>query len=140
MNVRSLHRDERGLAGFSLLRWILALVLVGLVVIEGGSIIFTTISLSNAADAAASEAVDIWVKEGDINEARLVALDALAARSQEDARIPPALFEADGPPDYEVRFTVIKEAPTLILHRIDFLKDLGVVEVETKASPIEAGV
>jgi hypothetical protein len=51
-----------------------------------------------------------------------------------------ARFEADGPPTYEVRFVVVKQAATLIVHRISFLEDLAEVEVEARARPIEAGV
>ena len=132
--------DERGLVGISLIRWSLILVLLGLIVIEGGSIIFTTIGLSNAADAAANEASDVWMRSGNIHQARATALDALQERQQEDARIPAARFEADGSPTYEVRFVVVKQAATLIVHRIGFLEDLAVVEVEVSARSIDAGV
>jgi hypothetical protein len=132
--------DERGLVGISLIRWALVLVLLGLIVIEGGSIIFTTIGLSNAADAAANEASDVWMRSGNINQARDAALNALQERQQEDARVPAARFEADGPPTYEVRFVVVKQAATLIVHRIGFLEDLAVVEVEVSARSIDSGV
>ena len=132
--------DQRGLVGISLIRWSLILVLLGLIVIEGGSIIFTTIGLSNAADAAANEASDVWSGSGNIHAAREAALDALRDRQQAGARIPAARFEADGPPTYEVRFVVVKQAATLIVHRISFLEDLAEVEVEARARPIEAGV
>lgn len=127
--------DERGIIGISLIRWAIVLVLLGVVVIEGGSIIFTAISLQNAADAAAIEAADIWEETGNIDRARAAALDALQERNQEDASIPAANFEADGSPTFEVRFQAVKQASTLIVHRIEFLEDLAEVTVEAKARP-----
>jgi hypothetical protein len=132
--------DERGIAGFSLVRWIILIILLGLVVIEGGSIIFTTIGLQNAADAAALDAADTWQQTRNLPAARAAALRALDDRQQEDARVPAAEFEADGPPTYEVRFIVKKQASTLLVHRIGFLEGLAEVEVNTEARPVEAGV
>lgn len=133
-------RDERGAMGFSLIRWAIVIILLGLVVIEGGSIIFTTIGLQNAADAAALDAADAWKRSHNLPAARAAALIALDSRQQEDARVPAAEFEADGPPTYEVRFTVKKQASTLLVHRIGFLEGLAEVEVDTEARPVEPGV
>lgn len=132
--------DQRGLVGISLIRWSLTLVLLGLIMVEGGSIIFTTIGLSNAADAAAHEAAGVWSRTGNIQEARSTALDALRNRQQEEARIPAGRFEADGAPTYEVRFVAVKQAATLFVHRIGFLEGLAQVEVEAEARPIDSGV
>lgn len=132
--------DERGLAGFSLLRYAIIIVLLGLVAIEGGSIIFTTIGLQNAADAAALDAADTWKKTGNITLARQAALETLAQREQDEAHIPAAKFEADASPTYEVRFTVTKQASTLVVHRIGFLEGLAQVDVDAKARPVEQGV
>ena len=132
--------DEKGFVSFSLIRWILVIALLGLVVIEGGSIIFTSIGLQNTADAAALEAADIWEQTGNIDAAKAAALDVLDSQNQDDAHIPERTFEADGAPTYEVRFEVVKQAATLIVQRVEFLEDLGEVRVEAKARPVEAGV
>jgi uncharacterized membrane protein len=132
--------DEHGLVGVSLIRWGLVIVLLGLVVIEGGSIIFTKIGLQNTADAAAIEAADIWEESHNIDAAKAAALEVLDEQNQDDAVIPAAKFQADGAPTYEVRFEVVKQAATLIVQRIDFLKDLGEVRVQAKARPVEPGV
>jgi uncharacterized membrane protein len=132
--------DEHGLVGVSLIRWGLVIVLLGLVVIEGGSIIFTRIGLQNTADAAAIEAADIWEESHNIDAAMAAALDVLDEQNQDDAIIPAAKFHADGPPTYEVRFEVVKQAATLIVQRVEFLEDLGEVRVEAKARPVEPGV
>ena len=132
--------DERGVVGVSLIRWGIILVILGLVLIEGGSIIFTSIGLQNAADVAAIDAADTWAKTGNLNSARQAALTALRSRDQDDARIPKNSFEADGAPSYEVRFVVVKEARTLIVQHIGFLEDLAVVSIDVKARPIETDV
>jgi hypothetical protein len=133
-------REERGLAGFSVLRYLLIIVLLGVAAIEGGSIIFTTIGLQNAADAAAVEAADVWERTQDLGAARAAALSTLATREQDEARIPSASFEADRYDPFEVRFTVKKRASTLVVHRIGFLEGLAQVEVRASARPIDAGV
>lgn len=131
MTAADRFRDERGLLGFSLVRWILVLLLLGIVVIEGGSIIFTTVAVQNAADPAALEAADVWAKTRDFREAREAALRVLDEREQDEARI--VKFEADGFPPFEVRMTVKKQASTLLVHRIGFLEGLAEVEVEAEA-------
>jgi hypothetical protein len=132
--------DERGLVSFSIIRWVLVLVLLGLVVIEGGSIIFTTIGLQNASDAAAHDAVEAWQKSGNIDQALAAARNALDARQQEDARLPAAKFEADGAPFFEVRFVAIKEAPTIVVQHIPFLAEFAEVEVEAAARPVDPDI
>ena len=132
--------DERGVVGVSLIRWGIILVILGLVFIEGGSIIFTTIGMQNAADVAAIDAADTWAKTGNLSSARQAALLALRSRDQDEARIPKSSFEADGAPTYEVRFEVVKEARTIIVQHIGFLEDLAVVSIDVKARPIETDV
>jgi uncharacterized membrane protein len=132
--------DERGVVGISLIRWGIVLVILGLVLIEGGSIIFTTIGMQNAADVAAIDAADTWAKTGSLNTARQAALEALRARDQDEARIPKSSFEADGAPSYEVRFIVVKEARTIVVQHIGFLEDLAVVSIDVSARPIETDV
>lgn len=131
-------RDERGLLGVSLVRWIIVIVLFGLVAVEGGSIIFTTIGLQNAADTAASVAAEKWDESRDFRLAREAALDSLAEQEQDDARI--TRFEADGFSPFEVRFTVEKQAATLLIHRIGFLKDFATVDVKAEAHTVQSDV
>ena len=133
-----LHRDERGLAGASVARYIVVIAILGLVVVEFGSVLVTNISLQNAADSAVIEAADAWEASTDIRRAEAVARDALNRRQQEDAQI--VRVEADPSPSYEVRLTVRKQASTLLVHRISFLEDLAVVEAEARGGPAEPGV
>ncbi|MGH2684210.1 MAG: pilus assembly protein TadG-related protein [Actinomycetota bacterium] len=135
---RRIHDERGGIITGSLLRYAVILVILGLVAIEGGSIIFTVIRLQNAADAAALRAADEWQSTGDIRTARRAARAELDTKGQEEATI--TAIEADGAPTYELRLTAQKEAPTILVGRIGFLEDLGVVDIEADARPIEAGV
>ncbi len=138
MIIRRLHRDERGLASASVVRYIIVIALLGLVFVEAGSIITTKISLQNAADSAVIEAADAWEGSGNIRATEAVARDALNRRQQEDAEI--VRVEADPAPSYEVRLTVRKQANTLLVDRISFLADLATVEAEGIGGPGEPGV
>jgi uncharacterized membrane protein len=132
--------DERGVVGYSLIRWSIILVILGLVAIEGGSIIFTSIGLQNAADAAAVEAADVWNDTRNISAAEAAARNALDDRQHDEAVIVEDSFQADRSDPFEVRFDVTEQAATLVVHRIGFLEDLAEVTLSASARPIEAGV
>ena len=135
---RRIHDERGGIITGSLVRYALVLVILGLVLIEGGSIIFTMIRLQNAADAAALVAADQWQATGNIRTARRAARAELDTKGQDEATI--TSIEADGSPTYELRLTTQREAPTILVRRIGFLEDLGLVDIEADARPIDAGV
>ena len=138
MSSASRLHDERGLIGFSLIRWVLVIVVIGVIMIEGGSIIFTTIGLQNAADGAADEAAATWRKSRDLEAATEIAVRTLDEHEQDEARI--VSIDADNTEPFELRLTVRKQASTLIVHRIGFLKGLARVEVEAEAQCNESGI
>jgi uncharacterized membrane protein len=131
-------QDQRGLIGFSLIRWTIILVLIGVVIIEGGSIIFTSIGLQSAADAAAVDAASTWQETRDLEAAKGAALRTLDEKEQDEARI--VSIEAENTPPFKVRLTVRKQASTLIVHRIGFLADFARVDVEAEAQDAESGI
>ena len=138
MSETSILRDERGLVGFSLIRWVIVIVLLGVVMIEGGSIIFTAVGLQNAADGAAVEAARVWRESRNLRFASAAAVESLDDREQDQARL--VNIEADSTEPFEVRITVRKQAATMIVHRIGFLKDLATVEVEAEAREVAEDV
>lgn len=138
MSVVARLRGERGVIGVSLIRWTIILVVLGVVVIEGASILFTAIGLQNAADSAAAEAAATWRKTQDLQAARAVAVRTLDDSEHDEARI--VNLEADNTEPFELRLTVRKQASTLIVHRIGFLKDLAKVEVDAEARGAESGI
>jgi hypothetical protein len=131
-------QDERGIITGTLVRYVVLLVVVGMVAIEAGSIAFTYIRLQNAADAAAVVAADVWAETRDVRSARRAARAELDLKDQEAATI--IGFEGDNVPPHEVRFTAGREAPTILVGRIGFLEELGRVEVEASARPVAPGV
>ncbi len=131
MNAAARLREERGLVGVSLIRWTIILILIGVVVIEGASILFTAIGLQTAADGAVAEAAGTWRRSRDLEAARSAALRVLDESEQDEARL--VSIDADDTEPFEVRITVRKQASTLIVHRIGFLKDFARVEVEAEA-------
>ena len=130
--------DERGVIGVSLIRWTIVIVLLGTVVIEGASIIFTTIGLQSAADAAASEAASVWRRTQDLEAATTAAARTLDEHEQDQAKI--VSIDADRTEPFEVRLTVRKQAATLVVHRIGFLDDFARIEVEAEARGAESGI
>ena len=137
MSRAAILRDERGLIGFSLVRWIIVIVLLGVVVIEGGSIIFTTLGLQNAADGAAFEAARAWEETRDLRAATDAARRTLDNREQDEARL--VSIDADNIEPFEVRITVRKRAATMIVHRIGFLEEYASVEVDAEARASDGG-
>ena len=131
-------REQRGVVGVSLIRWTIILLIIGVVVIEGASIIFTAIGLQNAADGAVSEAAGTWRRSRDLQAAKDAALRVLDESEQDEARL--VSIDADSTEPFQVRITVRKQASTLIVHRIGFLKDFASVEVDAEASGSESGI
>ena len=138
MSAAARLRGERGVIGVSLIRWTIVLVLLGVVVIEAGSIIFTSLSLQNAADGAAARAALTWRKTKNLQAARDVAIRTLDEREEDEARL--VSIDADSTEPFELRLTVRKQASTLIVHRIGFLKGLAVVDVDAEARGAESRI
>jgi Flp pilus assembly protein TadG len=138
MSVAQRLRDERGIITGTLVRYAAILLVLGLVAIEGGSIAFTFIRLQNASDAAALAAADTWSSTRNLRTARRAARAELDTKDHNDATI--VDIEGDGPPGFEIRLRVRKEAPTILVNRIGFLSDLGIVEIDAEARPVQPGV
>jgi Flp pilus assembly protein TadG len=138
MRLAARLRGERGVIGVSLIRWTIVLVLLGVVVIEAGSIIFTSLSLQNAADGAAARAAATWRKTQNLESAREMAIRTLDEREEDEARL--VSIEADNTEPFELRITVRKQAATLIVHRIGFLKGFAVVDVDAEARAPDSGI
>src|SRR2546423_3240665 len=69
-------KDERGLVGKSAVTIMVLIVVVGLAAIDGGSIFFATLQLSDPADAAASAAEQTYASSHNIIQARQAAITA----------------------------------------------------------------
>ncbi|MGH2661512.1 MAG: pilus assembly protein TadG-related protein [Actinomycetota bacterium] len=133
--MKGLHADERGIILASLLKAVLVLALVGLVVVEAGSIFFTKLRIQDSADAAAIVGADQLSTSGDPQLARQQVIEALRLR---DPEMRLRKFEAS--PDGTVRVTVRKVAPTILVHRFDFSEDWGIIDAEARGRPVSPDV
>ena len=128
--MRNVHADERGIILASLLKMLLVLALVGVAVVEAGSILFTTLRIQDSAEAAAIAGADELNESGDPQQARAQVIETLRIRDPE-ARL--KKFEAS--PDGTVRVTVRKVAPTILVQRFDFSEGWGIIDAEARGRP-----
>lgn len=139
--MRATLRDERGLVGRAAVVLLVLVVLGGIAAIDAVSIVFTKFSTQNAADAAAvtgaatykrtkqvSTAVEDALKEvrSDFPEAVLCAgkrFKGCDTRIEVDRRTG------------DVAVTLRRAAATLVVQRVSFLEDLGVVRESATGEP-----
>jgi uncharacterized membrane protein len=122
--------DERGFVIASLLRMVIILLVLGLIAVEGGSILFSSLSLQDSADVAAVNAADRLRVGRSVAGAQQ---EAALTLNERDSAAELIGFEvlADG----SIRLRARKQATTLFVHRIGFLEDLAVVEATATAAP-----
>ena len=131
-----LRHDESGMVGKIIVIWLLLVALLGVIVLDGASIMFTKFRLDDAAGLAASAAATSF-RNGDT-----VATACAAARQaalDDDAGIS---FPANTTKWCRVNtqtgeFTVIlrKEAQTILAGRLSFTKDYARVVQKETAGP-----
>jgi hypothetical protein len=129
---RSLH-DQAGLIGKVAVVWIVILLVVGLLVLDGISIVLTTFNLSSTAQGAASTAATQYHSVHDAAKACLAAEPALLndnvtpPNNDTWCKIDPATGQAT--------ITLKTTASSLILGRLSFTRDFTKVEVKEEAQP-----
>jgi len=127
--------DERGFVIASMIRLVVLLVLVGLVVVEGASILFASLTLQDAAEVAALNAADQLDAGQSVEEATDEAVRTLGQRDPDIS-----LLDFEVLPDGGVRIRVRKKAATILVHRIGPLEDLALVEASATGRPVSGGV
>ncbi len=129
------HGDERGLIGKVMLAWVVILLILGVIALDGGSVLLAKYRTADAAGNAASEAAYTYKQTKKIADACDMA-DSVVASEDPEARIPPSgcfVNIQDG----SVTITVKKVANTLLFKRVDFLADLAKASAtETAPAPI----
>ncbi|MGH9281730.1 MAG: hypothetical protein ACRD0S_02210 [Acidimicrobiales bacterium] len=111
-----------------LVKIVLAFVIVGLLLVEGGSPLITKAQLDDIAhDAADNAALDLLDKN-DIERARKVAEDIVL---EKDAALTAFSVEPG-----RIRITVEKEARSFLLKNVDQFRDWYDVEVTVSASTV----
>jgi Flp pilus assembly protein TadG len=128
--LRSLHGDERGIVLSFLVKVIVGLVLLGTILIEGGSIMFTRLRVQDVAESAATAGAAHLLQQGQCGAAGEAA--TITAHDKDiNVRIRSYQCHRDG------RFTVLasKRAETLYVHLIAFLKEMAVARARVTAEP-----
>ena len=130
MTIRT--SDERGMIGKLLVVWLLLLVLIGVAVIDGTSIVMARFQLSDAATRAATEAAASLNRGGSATEACEIAADSLD-ENDPDARRPRRTWCEVDTSDRLVTIRLRKDAGTLLAGRLSFTEELASVSVEESA-------
>lgn len=126
-------RDEAGLIGKVALFWIIALLLIGLLILDGLSIVLNTFQLSNTAQAAASTAASVYKNQDDARKACAAAEPVLLGDNQ-------PVPESDGwckidPKTGEATITLRTNASTIVLGRLSVSRDLTAITAKESAEP-----
>ena len=132
--------DERGLVGRSIVILMLLIVVIGVFVIDGASILFTKLSLQNTADQVASDAAADYNRNHSKDGATQVAVQSLDDHDA-GAKFAGGTGKAirfDFPNAGEVTITLKKRATTLVVQRVGFLEDLA-IEKATSTSGSNLG-
>jgi hypothetical protein len=114
------HRDQTGLVGKFIVGWLLLVALLGIAAVDGASIAFTTLRLSDMASTAASDAAAGYA--GHREERR--ACDA-AARTVERQDPAVKLVSCQVDPTGVATVKIRKTASTLLVGRLEFLRSYG---------------
>lgn len=138
----SLH-DERGLVGRAAIVLLLLVVLGGIAAVDAVSIVFTKFSAQNAADAAAVTGAATYKRSRQVATAVEEALKEVRTDFPEAELCPGKRFKGcDTRIDVDrstgdVTVTLRRTAATLVVERVSFLEDLGVLrESATAEAPL----
>jgi len=124
-------RGESGLVGRSTVFLMVLVILFGVCAVEGGSILFTRLSLQDTADAAANQSAGTYFNSNNFQQAEQTAKDAVA---EQDPTAKLVGFQVN-PNDRTVTVILRKTATTLLVRRVGFLKRLGRIRVTSTAGP-----
>ncbi|HEX2266959.1 MAG TPA: hypothetical protein VHI97_01990 [Actinomycetota bacterium] len=110
------------------IRVVVALALVGIVVHEGGQVLFAQTKADDIAQDAAQTGADIYSETKSHSQARAGAAAEVADRG---ARLRSFTVLPDG----KARLRVVVTASTLIIRRVSFLRRFGVRRATVTAGP-----
>jgi len=130
VRVRAAFSDERGIVVSFLVKVILGLVVVGTLLIEGGSILFTKLRVQDVAESAATAGASQLFNSGNCSSAGEV---AVVTAHDKDPRAKVRSYECH--PDQRFSVVVTKQADTLYLHLVGFLDDFTVATARVTAQP-----
>jgi hypothetical protein len=111
-----------------IVRLVLALALVGVVVNEGGQLLFAQTRASDIAHDAAAIGAETFSKSKNFNQAKA---DAIAEAQSRGARLRTFVLRPDG----QATVKVVVRASTLIISRVSFLRHFGTRRATDTAPP-----
>jgi hypothetical protein len=129
---RSPH-DQAGLIGKVAVVWIVVLLVVGLLVLDGISIVLTTFKLSSTAQGAASMAATTYHSDHNVQQACAAAEPDLLTDNVDVPRN--TTWCKINTTSGQATITLKTTASSLILGRISFTRDLTQIEVKEEAAP-----
>ena len=127
---RRLH-DDTGLVGRSTVILMVLVVIFGLCAVEGGSILFTRLSLQDTADAVANAGAGNYYNTKSFQQAEEASQESL---TEHDPAAKLVGFEVD-PTTGDITVTLKKVASTMVVQRFDLTRKLGVIRVSSTAGP-----
>jgi Flp pilus assembly protein TadG len=134
--MTSFHADERGIVASWLIKVVVGIALVGLVFVEGGSIIFTKLKVQDTAESGANAGITyLTANPGECTAAGELGIQAVLDK---DPRV--KVLEYACLPDGQFRITVQKRAATILVGRISATKDWALARSTASARPAVPGV
>jgi hypothetical protein len=124
-------RDERGLVGKAIVILLVVILVIGVAVIEAGSIIFTKLSLENTASSVVADGARDLASSHSEKAACLAAEQSL---EEHDSKAELKQCTAN-PNTGQIFVKLRKVASTLIVQRVGFLRKLGVVKATAETGP-----
>jgi hypothetical protein len=134
--VISLHADQRGIVVSFLIRVLVGIALVGLVFVEGGSILFTKLRVQDTAESGANSGVGAL----STSPADCTAAGAMAAQTVHDKDPEIEITGFTCLPDGRFRISVRKEASTIVVGKISAIERWAVARSTATARPAVPGV
>jgi Flp pilus assembly protein TadG len=134
--VTSLHADQRGIVVSFLIRVLLGIAIVGMVFVEGGSILFTKLRVQDTAESGANSGVGAL----STNPGECTAAGTVAAQTVHDKDPEIEITGFTCLPDGRFRITVQKEASTIVVKNISAIEDWALARSTATARPAAPGV
>jgi hypothetical protein len=134
--VIPLHTDQRGIVISFLIRVLLGIAIVGLVFVEGGSILFTKLRVQDTAESGATAGVGaLSASPTDCTSAGTTAVQTVHDKDPE-IEITGFTCLSDG----RFRITVQKEASTIVVGNISAIERWAMARSTATARPAAPGV
>jgi hypothetical protein len=134
--MTSLHADERGIVASWLIKVVVGIALVGLVFVEGGSIIFTRLKVQDTAESGANAGIGYLSANPD----QCTAAGEIGIQAVLDKDPTVKILEYACLPDGRFRITVQKRASTILVGRISATRDWALARSTASARPAVPGV